>query len=337
MIPLSRRSLVLLVFLVPSTVNAQETQDAATVTDAIATTADGSSTAPDAGTNLPAPAPPDPARDAARTHFQRGVAWIEQERWADAIVELERARDLRVTPAVLYNLGLSYRAVGRNLEAIEAFRAFTRTANDPALLERVHAYIRELTAALGSIELRVAPPSARAYMDGNPITQTGPIEVDPGRHVITVEADGYATESRTLEVARGTQTTVVFRMVPTEVSSRVVVRTDPPGALVRIDGQAVGFGHVEEVLRPGSHTLEVSAPGHTTFRRTFEAVMGQTQTIRAVLAPNRSVLSSPWLWIGITAVVAGTALAAWFLLSDIEPPYRGTLGNVTDALTVGRW
>jgi len=36
---------------------------------------------------------------------------IQGERWADAITELRRARDIRTTPAVRYNLGLAYRAV----------------------------------------------------------------------------------------------------------------------------------------------------------------------------------------------------------------------------------
>ncbi len=171
------------------------------------------------------------------------------------------------------------------------------------------------------------------------VTEHGPIEVDPGRHVIAVEADGFASESRTLDVARGAQATVVIRMVPMVVSSRVVVRAEPAGALVRIDGHDVGFGTVEEVVRPGSHALEVSAAGHSVFRRTFEALAGQTQTIRAVLSSNRSVLSSPWFWVGVVAVAAGAGAAAYFLLQDIEPPYRGTLGTgtVTDALTLGAW
>ena len=96
------------------------------------------------------------------------MALIEQERWADAILELQRARDLRVTPPVLYNLGLSYRAVGRNREAMGAFRAFSRTpgaAADAALAGRVDAYVRELAAGLGWLELQVEPPTARVRVD----------------------------------------------------------------------------------------------------------------------------------------------------------------------------
>ncbi|MFO0602674.1 MAG: PEGA domain-containing protein [Polyangiales bacterium] len=281
---------------------------------------------------------PDPARDAARGHFQRGVELIEQERWADAIQELERAQALRVTPAVLYNLGLSYRAVGRNREAMGAFRAFGRTAGpagDPALAARVEAYVRELAAGLGRLDVQVEPAGARVRVDGAIVDARDVLEVDPGRHVVAVEAEGFVGESRTVDVARGAQATVALRLVPASAASaRVVVRAEPAGALVRIDGRDVGFGAVEETVGPGTHTLEVSAAGHAGFRRSFEARPGQTQTIRAVLTPQRSVLSSPWLWVGVAAVAAGVGVAIYFLTSDLEPPYRGTLGNVTDAVTV---
>jgi len=296
--------------------------------------------APDAApppSDAAAPAPPDPARDAARGHFQRGVELIEQERWADAIQELERAQALRVTPAVLYNLGLSYRAVGRNREAMGAFRAFGRTAGpagDPSLAARVEAYVRELAAGLGRLDVQVEPAGARVRVDGAVVDARDVLEVDPGRHVVAVEAEGFVGESRAVDVAGGAQATVVLRLAPAAASARVVVRAEPAGALVRIDGRDVGFGAVEETVGPGTHTLEVSAAGHAGFRRSFEARAGQTQTIRAVLTAQRSVLSSPWLWVGVAAAAAGVGVAIFFLASDLEPPYRGTLGNVTDAVTV---
>src|SRR6478752_2685514 len=67
-------------------------------------------------------------RERAREHFARGVQLIQEARWLDAIGELETARDLRVTPPVLYNLGLAQRAVGRNREAVTSFRGFLNLA-----------------------------------------------------------------------------------------------------------------------------------------------------------------------------------------------------------------
>jgi hypothetical protein len=293
--------------------------------------------------STPAPAPvSDANRIAAREAFERGVALIEQERWADAITELQRARELRVTPAVLYNLGLAMRAVGRNREAMAAFREFTSMATSangatPQLIARVDAYIRELSAGLARIDLQIEPPTASTRIDGTVVVASRPIEVDPGRHVVQVEADGYATETRTLEVQRGTQSTVVLRLVPTLLSSRLMVVAEPSNALVRLDGNDVGFGTVEETVRPGAHSIEVSAEGYATFRRQYDAVAGQNQTVRATLSNRRTVFESPWFWLSVGVVAVGAGVAGYFLLRDVEPPYRGTLGTVTDALTLGRF
>lgn len=318
--------------------------DDAAQTEAAATTADAETPPPDAASTTSDAALPtadvasDPVREEARGHFTRGVQYIEAARWADAIAELERARELRVTPPVLYNLGLAYRAVGRNREAMAAFRAFSRigaTGASPELLGRVDGYIRELASGLGWLEFQLDPPTARVRIDGTLVAIQGPLEVDPGRRVVQVEADGFSTETRTLEVRRGAQASVVIRMVPTVLSSRVTVRAEPPNALVRIDGHDVGFGFVEEIVRPGSHTIEVSAEGHRRFSRDIEAYAGQSQTVRAVLSSNRTVFESPWFWVGVGVVAAGAGVAAWFLLQDLAPPYRGTLGTVTDAISLG--
>lgn len=298
--------------------------------------------APPEASPSPQPPPPavravDPVREEARAHFQRGVELIGAERWADAILELRRAQELRATPAVLFNLGLALRAVGRNREAMAAFREFSRMSGattNPELAARVDAYVQELTAGLGRVVLLVEPPSATVQIDGVAVRANESVEVDPGRHVIIAAADGFAGENRTVEVARGSQSTVMLRMVPLVLSSRVTVTADPSGALVRIDGQNVGFGSVEETVRPGSHTLEVSAEGYYTFRRRFEALAGQSQTLRANLSNSRGVVESPWFWLGVGALAAGGGVAAFFLLQDLAPPYQGTLGNVTDALTV---
>lgn len=296
---------------------------------------DASTTAP------PTPATPtttiDSTREEARAHFQRGVELIGAERWAEAITELRRAQELRVTPPVLFNLGLALRAVGRNREAMASFREFSRlsgAATNPELAARVDAYVQELSEGLARVVLLVEPPSATVQIDGAAVRANESVEVDPGRHVIVAVSDGFASENRTIDVARGTQNTVTLRMVPLVLSSRVVVRADPSNALVRIDGQNVGFGMVEETVRPGTHSLEVSAEGYYTFRRRFEALAGQNQTLRANLSNSRGVVESPWFWVGMGALAAGGGVAAYFLLQELAPPYQGTLGNVTDALSV---
>lgn len=280
-------------------------------------------------------------REEARAHFQRGVALIESERWAEAITELAQAQRIRVTAPVMYNLGLAHRAVGHNLDAMRAFREFQRLAGATAaadVIGRVDGFMRELSAGLGRVRLDVEPATARVLLDGAPASANGSVEVDPGRHVVVAEAEGFATDARTVEVPRGAAVNVTLRMVPQVLAVRVTVRPTPSSALVRIDGDDVGFGDVEETVRPGTHTLDVTADGHRPFHRSFEAIVGQPQVLRANLASaDRSIVESPWFWTGVGVVAVGAGIAAWFLLQDTEPPYQGTLGSVSNAITVGGW
>lgn len=291
-------------------------------------------------TVTPAPtAPPDPQRELAREHFQRGLAAITEERWADAITELEQSRQIRVTASVAYNLGLAYRAVGRAREAIAAWREFIRLATDPsnaALVARADAYIQEMSARLSRLEVRVEPPSATVLVDGLDVTAQAPsLVIDAGRHLVAAQTEGYTPETRTVDAPAGGSAPVVIRLVPVAMASHVRVESNLPNALVRLDGEPVGFGTADETVRPGSHTLEVSAENFSTFRRTFTAVVGENLTVRAVLSDRRTILSSPWFWTGVGAVVVGAVIASIVLLSTTTDPYAGTWGTVSDAITLG--
>ncbi len=310
---------------------------AQTPPDAAVASTDAS--APSAAPTPAAVTPPDPQRELAREHFQRGLSAITEERWADAITELEQSRQIRVTASVVYNLGLAYRAVGRAREAINAWREFIRLAVEPsnaALVARADAYIREMSARLSRLEIRVEPPNATVLVDGADVSAQAPsLVIDAGRHLVAAQAEGYTPETRTVDAPAGGAAPVVIRLVPVAMASHVRVESNLPNALVRLDGEAVGFGTAEETVRPGSHTLEVSAENFSTFRRTFTAVVGENLTVRAVLSDRRTILSSPWFWTGVGAAVVGAVVASIFLLSSTADPYAGTWGTVSDAITLG--
>jgi hypothetical protein len=173
-------------------------------------------------------APDGAAHDEARARFEHGVAFIQAERWADAITELQRAREIRTTPAVLYNLGLAYRAVGRNRDATATFAEFLRgatAATSPELVARARAYQREAAAGVARLDLQVEPPTARVIVDGTlSLTRLG-ITLDPGRHVVVAEAPGYTAEARSVDLLRGARQSLALRLAP--VASAAVAPAAP--------------------------------------------------------------------------------------------------------------
>ena len=69
------------------------------------------------------------------------------------------------------------------------------------------------------------------------------------------------------------------------------MRCDVDGAVVQVDGEAVGTTPFDEpvVLNPGSRRVAVSAPGYVDSHDTVVVVAGQDLQLKAVLVPHASV------------------------------------------------
>ena len=98
--------------------------------------------------------------------------------------------------------------------------------------------------------------------------------------------------------------------------ARVAVESDPPRAVIVVDGKPHGHAPRELTLPPGEHQLVVSATGYLPATRTLRAVVGVHERIRVRLIP-KPPKSSPLRtagWVGIgagaAAVAAGVALFA---------------------------
>ncbi len=282
--------------------------------------------------------------DDGRARFAQGVALIQQGRWVDAIAELEAARAVRATPPVLYNLGLAYRAVGRVRDATAAFQELTRTAGATLTADRrseIDGYLRELATAAGRIEVAATPADATVRIDDATLSGgSHSTDVDPGRHTVTVSANGFATSQRSVEVRRGGTVMLEVRLEREQRSGRLLVESNVADAVIRIDGRDVGNERADETVAAGAHVVEVRASGRVTFRRELTVEAGGFTRIRATLAATRGgatggggVLASPVFWAVIGTAAAG-ALAAGLIvgLSGPEAPYRGSWDQVGMAI-----
>src|SRR5882672_9504493 len=121
-------------------------------------------------------AQPDPG--IAREHFNAGIKLYDKGDFEGALVEFRAAEASRPSPAIVVNIALCQRQLGRNAEAIEVLEALlldpkvdapTRTATERTL--------GELRAKAATIRIRlvlnVAPgtraPEPTVTIDGEPI------------------------------------------------------------------------------------------------------------------------------------------------------------------------
>jgi hypothetical protein len=216
--------------------------------------------------------------DEARTHFDRGLALVDRGEVAAALVEFEQAYRIRPHPAVLYNLGRAYAAVGRPVDAVDSLGKYLADAPSIALERRarVEAMIRANQALIGTFSLRVSPPSARVVLDGAEVLERTKLEslrLGAGRHHLLIEAPEHVASLRELEVRGGERSSLEIVLRPNERPAvrwaQIVIRCSVPDALVTLDGASAGRTPLDlPILAPvGSHRVAIERAGYAPFTR----------------------------------------------------------------------
>lgn len=132
----------------------------------------------------------------------------------------------------------------------------------------------------------------------------------------------------------------------------VVVHSNPPGALVSIDGQAVGrTPYSNGALDVGNHVIKLELTGYEQVVKTASVKGNQTATIDERLqsrevwaqAPSTAASSRPIRWVpilrytsyalyGLAGVSAIAALGSWGAMSKAEDRANGHIDNLLSEL-----
>ncbi len=171
----------------------------------------------------PARAQDDAARAEASERFNRGIDLFDEEQFEAALAEFTRAYELAPNFVVLLNVGHSYRRLGRNPEAVEAFERYLEEGGDGVTASRladVEQELSRLRRLVGQIDVVVTRPSSTTvYLDDTEAGHTPlerPLTVSAGSHVIEVRAEGFLTERREVNVAGEAEVFVEFSLTPSD-------------------------------------------------------------------------------------------------------------------------
>ena len=166
---------------------------------------------------------------------------------------------------------------------------------------------RDVVATIGktaTVTLTLKPLTATLDLVGEPIGATvlwvvdgktlasgklpGSLSGPAGNHQLVVEAPGYIRQQFDLRTEPDERRRVDVRLDP-QVGS-VVVSGDEAGALIRLDGEPVGFTPaVLDRVRVGLHELEVTAEGFDPYRTTITVERDRRIEVDATLAAATDV------------------------------------------------
>jgi len=158
--------------------------------------------------------------DEARRAFQEGTDAAETERWADSERAFRRAYALSRAPSALFNQGVALRALGRHLEARNAFDELLARTDDAvssdlresALGLRAESAARVATLTLSGLDL--APHRIR--IDGRPVPDSLArplhVELGEGPHTVEILREGFVAFTGSEELAAGERRTLHVRL-----------------------------------------------------------------------------------------------------------------------------
>ncbi|MGC2474896.1 MAG: PEGA domain-containing protein [Candidatus Sulfotelmatobacter sp.] len=141
----------------------------------------------------------------------------------------------------------------------------------------------------GQLMIDSTPQGAQVQVDGasdpswvTPFTLTN---LQPGQHSVTISKAGFNTDSRTINVTSGNRTSASIRLV--QLMATLVVKSDPPGANIFIDGRDMAVKTPAQVsLDKGQHLVLVRMSGYLDETMNGQFSVGQTYgfnpTLRAL-------------------------------------------------------
>ena len=131
----------------------------------------------------------------------------------------------------------------------------------------------------GQLTINSTPEGAEVHIDGRSdpswVTPFNLPGLAPGQHSVTVTRMGYASESRSIDVASGSKSFLVVQLA--QVTALVSVNSEPVGAQIFIDGKDSGKVTPSQISidKPGQHTFLVRKQGYLEEAATAALQPGQ--------------------------------------------------------------
>lgn len=199
--------------------------------------------------------------EAARGHYRKGKTYFDLQRYKEAAHEYEAAYEAKNDPALLFNIGQSYRLAGEHSSALGAYKAFLRNfPNAPNRVE-VEKRISDLQALVDEerrnreappqgVEVKASPETAPTTTPPPPTATTTPTTTSAPTTVVATRAESPARKKYKaigLGLIGGGAACVVAGAVLTGLAYGIQSSQSHPSANTTFDPSAPGRMQGEQI------------------------------------------------------------------------------------------
>lgn len=220
----------------------------------------------------------------AKELFRSGVALFEAGDVVRALDYFRRSRALFPSTQNGVNAAICLDRLGRFDEALELYEE-VMTLHRGELSEQERAAIVPILTALrgkvGTIELS-SNVAGTVFVDGRPRGQLplgAPLRVTPGKRVLRVVKDAYATFEQTVTVAAEGVARVDAVLRPLDSIGQLRVETGDVEADVVLDGVVVGSSPWEGPAAPGPHVVSARRGARGAAPQSVTVLQGRGVTV----------------------------------------------------------
>lgn len=148
----------------------------------------------------------------------------------------------------------------------------------------------------GGLTVSSTPSGADIYIDGNYRGETASTigGLSPGSHTLSLRKAGYHDAASTVSITPGSVTSrsiTLQKYQPKPAVGSIEVISDPPGALIYLDGNYQGTTHTGYPfditgVTPGTHTIRLELADYQSFSKTITVPDGGISQVVVIMTKN---------------------------------------------------
>lgn len=248
----------------------------------------------------------DPDRE-ARERYENAVKLYEEGAYDAALVELNRASELRPSYKIYYNIGQVRFAMHDYAAAMDAYRQYLEKGGDkiPASRrEQIQKELNALTQRVAKLVIETDVPGAEVLIDDVSVGTTplsAPLVVNSGIRRIGVRHPEYLPQSRRLSIAGGVADTIKFALT---------------------DRSAAEAGSAGALAGSGAPRSAAAAPGSDA------AVAAAGPAAAPGSEPKATAHEVPWLGWALTGAFAASATVTGVLARSANSSLESDRSNL---------